>query len=127
MIGWLSLIATGLGVVKDITKEIRAERAHQKTLDNDQAIQASRERMAGLQAQASVQMELVKHATVALMFGFVQFALGMIVVVFLGKVVIWDIVLALGVTDDPSEKVWAAIWIILGGFFSLGAVRQLKR
>lgn len=44
-------------------------------------------------------------------------AIALPVVIFLWKVLVYDLVLGLGATDNPSQNVWYVIMTVLGAYF----------
>ena len=47
-------------------------------------------------------------------------------VFYLWKLVVWDKLLGLGVTDNLSADLWAILYIVLGGYFVDTVVRRLR-
>lgn len=48
-------------------------------------------------------------------------------VLYINKLIIWDKLLGLGVTDNLSSDLWQILWIVLGGYFVDTIVRRVVR
>lgn len=62
---------------------------------------------------------------------FVRIGFAFPCIIYVNKILIWDKVLGLGITDKLSPEFWQVFWIVLGGYFIdvtiRGTARILKR
>lgn len=86
--------------------------------ETDQDRVAAEERVKTLEAQSRVhgRLESVMRALIAAPF-----------IVYLWKIVIWDKILKLGVTDPLSTHLWNVFYIILGFYFVRWTASKLTK
>lgn len=122
MIGWIANII-GSGVIGQIGKELN--RAYQAKLDaknQTERIDADKEiaslevRKAVLVAEARTSWNIIFRGFLALPFA-----------LFVWKVIVWDKLLKLGVTDPLDDNMWKLLGIVYGFYFVYETAALFKR
>lgn len=110
-------------ITGDLTGAI--ERAHRASLEakTDSERLAQDERIKRLSAR----QEVILAAQGDPVERFVRIGFALPFVIYLWKVVLWDKVLKLGVTDPLSPELSTIMMIVLGGYFVDTAVRRVFR
>lgn len=110
-------IFTGAGGITESLKDAYEIKKNAET--KSEVIEANTE-IKFLQAQKTVLLAEQHSALTA----WIRPALAFPVVIFWIKIIIWDIVLKLGTTDNPSEQVWWYLTLIPTAYF---LVRPLEK
>lgn len=106
--GWLSG-----GIIGQIGKELRGAYEAKLNAKTDKAKLAADQSIATLQAQRDVLLREQNSKLTA----WIRPAFAGVLFVYVSKVVIWDKVLGLGVTDDLSPEFHNILWTVLGAYF----------
>lgn len=109
--GILSLILNflGGGVVQSLADAFKAREQAQ----TDQARVAADERIQHLQSIRDVQVAEAGSRINA----FVRAGFAVPVVLYLGKLILWDKILGWGATDDLSANLWTYVNVVVGFYF----------
>lgn len=117
MLGFLLSLINPLGSVAKSLAEAYAKQQNAQT--DRERIEAERD-IAQLEARQAVLIaEQGSWRT-----SWIRPAIAFPVVVFLNKVLVWDIVLKLGVTDNPSPQVWWVITAVVSCFLLTRAIEK---
>jgi len=109
---WLLKFLTG-GGLNGIAAELRRAHADKLAAQNDESRIAAEVEIKQLEARQAVLIAEQRHW----MTRWIRPSIGAPVVIFINKILLWDIVLGLGVTPDPSDRVWQIIMIVIGAYF----------
>jgi hypothetical protein len=119
----VSALRAIIGIITgDLTGAL--ERAYKARLEaqTDAEKLAADERLAQLKAR----QEVILKAQGDPIERFVRIGFAMPFVIFVWKLVVWDIVLKMGTTDDLSQNLWNVFFIVLGGYFVDTVVRRFR-
>lgn len=111
------------GGIKAIGSELRQARLDQLNADNDEQRIAAEVRQQELEAQRSV----ILAAQSDRFERWVRIGFALPFLVYLWKLLLWDKVLGLGVTDPLSPMLTEVFWIVLAGFFLVSTAKIIRR
>lgn len=118
ILSWL----TGGGIAA-IGKELRLAHEAKLKAANDSERIAADQRIKELETQR----EIITTAQKDKAERWVRIAIAFPFVVYLWKLVLWDKVLELGVTDPLSPMLTEVLWIVLGGYFVFWTAKAVRK
>lgn len=119
----LKLILSFLsGPITNISKDLKD--AYKAKLDakNDSERLAAEERINLLEARKTVILSAQSDPWER----FVRIAFAVPFILYISKILVWDKVLSLGVTDNLSPDFWQLLYIVVGGYFLDTVIRRFK-
>lgn len=119
MIGWLLGLINPLGRVVDKIADVRVRLAAEQNT-------AARIALEGELATLSARREVILAAQADPMERWVRIGFAAPFIIYVWKLLLWDKVLGLGVTDGLSDELSTILYIVLGGYFVDTVVRRLK-
>jgi hypothetical protein len=124
---WKLLLGLVSGPLSSISNDLKEAYQSKLNAANDSERIAADERINLLEARKSIILAAQSDPIERLVR--IGFAIPM--VAYTWKLVLWDKVFALGVTDGLSPELWQLFWIVVGGYFIdttiRGTARILKR
>lgn len=118
---WLSAVLQV--ITGDLTRALSEAYRAKKEADTDESRLAAEERIKKLQARQDV----ILSAQGDPIERFVRIGFAAPFVIYLWKVVVWDKVLKLGVTDPLSAELSTLMGVVLAGYFVDTVVRRVFR
>jgi sterol desaturase/sphingolipid hydroxylase (fatty acid hydroxylase superfamily) len=120
MLGWLLGLVNPLGAIADKLAAAYMQRSNAQT---EQQRIAAEERITALEARRDVILQAQSDPFER----WVRIGFALPFILYLWKIVVWDKLLGMGVTDDLSVDLWAILYIVLGGYFVDTVVRRIKQ
>lgn len=111
------------GPLTTVSNDLKEAYQSKLAAENDKERLAAEERIALLEARKSVILAAQDDPWER----FVRIFYAIPMIAFVWKVVLWDKLLGLGVTDDFSDNFWNVFYIILGGYFLDVTIRRFKK
>jgi hypothetical protein len=111
------------GGIKAIGSELRQARLDQINAANDSERIAADVRVKELEAQQSI----ILAAQGDRFERWVRIGFALPFLAYIWKLIVWDKMLGLGVTDPLSPMLTEAFWIVIGGFFIISTAKALRR
>lgn len=120
---WFTVFKLFLGPLSQISKDLKE--AHQAKLNaqNDRERIAAEERISLLETRKNIILSAQDSPSER----WVRILLAFPFIIYLWKLLVWDKVLGLGVTDNLSSDLWQVFLIVLGGYFIDTVVKRIKR
>lgn len=112
----LTVLKTILGIFTGaggITEQLKDAYEIKKNAETQVEVLDANKEIAWLEARKAILLSEQNRALTA----WIRPALAFPVVIFWSKIIIWDIVLKLGTTDNPSENVWWYLTLIPTAYF----------
>ena len=120
MLGWLLSLINPLSGIADKIAQAYVQKTNAQT---EQQRIAAEERIKTFEAKRDVILKAQSDPFERWVR--IGFALPFVLYVF--KVLVWDKLLGLGVTDDLSGDLWNILYIVLGGYFLDTVARRFTR
>lgn len=117
------LVSLFSGPLSGIAKEIRLVKEAQIKAENETQRLVLDERLAELEAQRSV----IIASQPDLIWRLCRAGFAVPFIIYINKIVVWDKVFGLGVTDNLSADLWYLLYMIVGGFFVETTTRIIRR
>jgi hypothetical protein len=111
------------GPLSSITKDIKEAYQSKLNAANDAERIAADERINLLEARKSTILAAQSDPVERL----VRIGFAIPIMVYEWKLILWDKVLSLGVTDNLSPELWQLFWIVIGGYFLDVTIRGTAR
>lgn len=116
-----SLLSTLLsGPLSSISRELKEAYQSKINAQNDLERIAAEERISLLEARKTIILKSQSDPIEK----WVRILLALPFVIYINKLILWDKVLKLGVTDPLSAELSSIMWIILAGYFADATVRR---
>lgn len=120
---WTFISAFFTGPLTNISNDIKEAYQSKLKAANDAERIAADERITILEAQESI----IRAAQSDPYERWVRIFLAIPVIVYVNKLLIWDKVLKLGVTDPLSTELQQFFWVVVGGFFLDATATRIAR
>lgn len=120
---WSVLLSLVTGPLSSITKDIKEAYQSKLNAANDAERIAADERINLLEARKSTILAAQSDPVERL----VRIGFAIPIMVYEWKLILWDKVLSLGVTDNLSPELWQLFWIVIGGYFLDVTIRGTAR
>lgn len=120
---WKLLVGFFTGPLTQISNDLKEAYQSKLAATNDKESIAADERINQLEARKAIILAAQSDPVER----WVRILFALPCIVYVNKLVIWDKVLELGVTDDLSVNLWNYFYIILGGYFLDTIVKRFKR
>jgi hypothetical protein len=117
MFGWLLSLLNPLGA---ITRQLADAYAAKSNAQTEQQRIAADERIAAMQAQRDVVI-----ASAGDNWWSPRVIMGWCVAIYIFKIIVWDTVLALGVTPNPGSQVTSIVLTVIGFYFVTGTAERI--
>lgn len=123
MFGLLAFLPTIFQTVSGLTQQIVAWQAKKIDAQTDREKIEAEENIETLKARRDTMVAEAGSGVNAIF----RVVLAIPAAVFLWKVVIWDITLGLGSTDNPSQNIWNYIFVVVSFYFLHAIVTRTAR
>jgi hypothetical protein len=120
---WKLLLGFLTGPLTEISNDIKEAYQSKLNAANDRERIAADERITLLESRKSIILAAQSDPLERL----VRIMLAIPVIAYAWKLILWDKVLGLGVTDKLSPELWQFFWIVVGGYFIDATVRGTAR
>lgn len=115
LLGFIDPVSKITGQIADAINEYNRTQVDKKKIEVGERIKALEARRDVLIAESKTPINSIVRAILAAP-----------VIIYLWKVIVWDKILGLGVTDDLSGNLWNFLFIVIGFYFLDTVVSRFK-